>query len=240
VHQRERPRRSVTADQTAPCRRKGRSLRSRCEAKRSSFDRAWRGRLQVAKDESGYRQRSLPLEPFADRRTLNGVNMARGVEGEQTHVSRWMRLQGAALVAVLLLGACSAPGGSANDPAAAARGPKLSVSEQTVHVGDVIELQVEASRNDTWGVQTSLEESRDGKRETIYYWSTWAGKESRINEPFPADEATVFPLIGFQGEGSFKIRVPDVAPGEYRITKSFSSGPKGRDTRSEIEIRVVP
>jgi hypothetical protein len=79
-----------------------------------------------------------------------------------------------------------------------------------------------------------------GKRETIYYWSTWAGKESRINEPFPGEEATVFPMIGFQGEGSFKIRVPDVAPGEYRITKGFSSGPKGRETRSEIEIRVGP
>jgi hypothetical protein len=164
--------------------------------------------------------------------------MARGVEGEQRLVSRWMWLQGAALVAALL-SACSAPGGSGNDPAAAARGPTLSVSEKTVHAGDVIELQVEASRKDTWGVQTSLEESRDGKRETIYYWSTWAGKESRINEPFPADEATVFPMIGFQGEGSFTIRVPDVAPGEYRITKGFSSGPKGRETRSEIEIRVV-
>jgi hypothetical protein len=107
-------------------------------------------------------------------------------------------------------------------------------------LGDVIELRVEASRKDTWGVQISLEESRDGKRETIYYRSTWAGKESRINEPFPADEATFCPLIGFQGEGLFKIRVPDVAPGEYRITKSFSSGPKGRETRSGIEISVVP
>jgi hypothetical protein len=165
--------------------------------------------------------------------------MARRVEGEQTNVSGWMRLQGAALVAVLL-GACSAPGGSANDPAAAARGPTLSVSEKTVHAGDVIELQVEASQKYTWGVETSLEESRDGKRETIYYWSAWPGEESRINEPFLADEATVFPLIGFQGEGSFKIRVPDVAPGEYRITKGFSNGPKGGETRSGIEIRVVP
>jgi len=151
------------------------------------------------------------------------------------HVSRWMCLQAMAPVAALL-SACSAPGGNGNDPAAAATGPTLSVSENTVHAGDVIELHVEASRKDTWGVETSLEESRDGKRETIYYWSTWADKESRINEPFPADRAAVFPSIGFQGEASFKIRVPDLAPGEYRITRVSRPDPRavrrGRRSRS--------
>ena len=39
VAQRGRPRRSVTANQPTPCRCQGRSLRSRCEAKRHSLDR---------------------------------------------------------------------------------------------------------------------------------------------------------------------------------------------------------
>jgi hypothetical protein len=43
VQQRERPRRSVTANQPAPCRCQGRSLRSRCGAKQSSLDRGLEG-----------------------------------------------------------------------------------------------------------------------------------------------------------------------------------------------------
>jgi hypothetical protein len=48
VQQRERPRRSVTARQPAPCRCQGRSLQSRCEAKRSSLDRDLEGPAKVS------------------------------------------------------------------------------------------------------------------------------------------------------------------------------------------------
>jgi hypothetical protein len=166
------------------------------------------------------------------------VNLAKefGIERMFVSLRMWLPV---ATVVVILLGGCSAEGGDGSDRAAAATGPTLSVSERTVRAGDVIELRVRAPRGYTWGVQTSLEELRDGERRTVYYWSTWVGKESRINQPVSAREEGVFPLIGFQGDASFRIRIPDVAPGQYRITKGFSSGPNGRQTIAEIEISVV-
>jgi hypothetical protein len=79
-----------------------------------------------------------------------------------------------------------------------------------------------------WGVPTSLKEKRNGKWETVYQWETWAG-EKAISEPFPAPKTNRSYSSGFGGEASFKIRIPDLAPGEYRITKRFSTGPNDRD-----------
>jgi hypothetical protein len=51
VHQRGRPRRSVTANQPAPCRCQGRSLRSRCGAKQSSLDGDLEGSVSACGEE---------------------------------------------------------------------------------------------------------------------------------------------------------------------------------------------
>ena len=76
----------------------------------------------------------------------------------------------------------------------------------------------------------------------MYFWPTWAGEEARISEPFwfSPGKLNADYLIVFGWDASFKLRIPDMAPGVYRITKRFSSGPKGReDTTLEVEIDVV-
>ena len=87
VQQRERPRRSVTANQTAPCHCQGRRLRNRCGAKRSSLDRDLEGsahadlkcRVQLWSEVllsvqlSGLRRSVLVGKTRALRKRLRGV-----------------------------------------------------------------------------------------------------------------------------------------------------------------------
>jgi hypothetical protein len=157
----------------------------------------------------------------------------------------WLAV-GAVLTA--LFGGCTPSAGERDAPSvatrdappAAAPGPTLSVSRKAVHAGDVIELGIESPRKYTWGEQTSLEEWRAGKWKTVYYWSTWGGEESRITEPFAPRKLNAFHLVGFIGDASFKLRIPDLPPGKYRISKGFSTGPNDHDdTKAEVEISVV-
>jgi len=122
--------------------------------------------------------------------------------------------------------------------------PTLSVGEETVHAGDVIELRVQASESYIWGVPTSLEESQGGQRKSLYYWGTWAGENSQTIEPVSASEGNMFAAIGFAGPASFMIQVPDVEPGEYLITKTFikngTGSVKERTITSRAQLTVLP
>lgn len=122
--------------------------------------------------------------------------------------------------------------------------PSLAVSEDTVHGGDVIQLDVHGPRNYTWGLPTSLQEFRGGKWKTVYTWAAWLGKESGVLEPIPIEAPGVWPSIGFEGDGSFMIRMPDVDPGDYRITIEFiKDGPahfEDRTTMPAAHLSVVP
>ncbi|MBA3631056.1 MAG: hypothetical protein H0W55_15540, partial [Actinobacteria bacterium] len=102
----------------------------------------------------------------------------------------------------------------------AARRPTLSVSDQIVRAGDVIELRIDAPQRYGWGLLTSFEESRNGRWKAVYYSSNWGGRESRISGPFPVRKNDMFPLPEFDGDASFRIRIPDVEPGGYRISKN--------------------
>jgi len=85
-----------------------------------------------------------------------------------------------------------------------------------------------------------LKGGHDGRWKTVYFWPTWAGEEERISEPLVPGKLNADYPIAFVWDGSFKLRIPDLAPGVYRITKRFTSGPKGReDTTLEVEIEVV-
>lgn len=123
-------------------------------------------------------------------------------------------------------------------------GPGLAVSDETVRAGEAIDFHVQATQNYTWGVATALETFNDGEWVVLYYWSTGGDKHSRIIEAFTAEEQNVFPAIGFTGDASFRIRIPDVEPGEYRITKTFITGGLGpvedRTTTPAIQITVAP
>jgi hypothetical protein len=93
VQQRERPRRSVTANQPAPCRCQGRSLRSRCGAKRSSLDRDLEGpgyQLDrqtgklVGDAPTGIGHVSVQVDPpvIATKRAFGELDVARSQVGE--------------------------------------------------------------------------------------------------------------------------------------------------------------
>jgi hypothetical protein len=57
----------------------GRCLRSRCEAKRGSFDRTWRGRLQVAKGRVRLSAKKPAVGTF--RRSENSKRSEHGKRG---------------------------------------------------------------------------------------------------------------------------------------------------------------
>jgi len=168
------------------------------------------------------------------------VHMTEGVRAEWLHVSRGMSLTVVAVL-IALLGGCT-PSASDVDPVpAVASGPRLFVSEKRVSAGDVIELHIQSPQKYTWGPWTSLKERRDGKWKTVYFWPPWAGEEVRISEPFSPGKLNADYPIAFVWDASFKLRIPDLASGVYRITKRFTSGPKGReDSTPEVEIEVVP
>ena len=121
--------------------------------------------------------------------------------------------------------------------------PRLAVSDETVRAGEVTDLHIEATENYMWGVATAFETFRDGGWVVLHYWST-GGDKSLISEPFSAEEEIVVPSLGFWGTASFRMRIPDVAPGDYRITKEFvttgSEPVEERTTTATVEITVVP
>ena len=161
------------------------------------------------------------------------VHMTEGARAEWLHVS---------VVAVLiaLLGGCTPSARDVDPVPAVASGPKLFVSEKRVSAGDTIELRIRSPHDYTWGPWTSLKERRDGKWKTVYFWPTWAGEKERISEPFVPGKLNADYPIAFVWDGSFKLGIPDLAPGVYRITKRFTRGPKGREgTTLEVEIDVV-
>lgn len=182
-----------------------------------------------------------------------GANMKQEVPAGRSKVPRW-----AWPVTVMALGIAIAvgllmPDGGENAPVVpsgptlavtAQSGPSLAVTEPTVRGGDVIELRVQAPQSYIWGVPTSLEEPRDGEWKTLYYWRTWAGKDSATIEPFPASENDFFEDVGFIGDASFRIQIPGVEPGMYRITKEFIKDGTGsieeRTITAAVQITVFP
>jgi hypothetical protein len=168
--------------------------------------------------------------------------MKLAVVGGRSNVPRWawpvavMAVGIAITVALLLLD------GSEIAPVVPSE-PTLAVTEPTVRGGDVIVLRIQAARY-TWGVPTSLEEPRDREWKTVYYWRTWAGKDAETIEPFPADENAAFEDVGFFGDASFEIQIPNVEPGRYRIAKEFirdGTGPiEERIITAAVQITVVP
>ena len=167
------------------------------------------------------------------------THLTDGNRGEWLRVSRGTYLTVIA-VSILLLSGCTSSGRDVDPVSAIASGPRLFVSEKRVSPGDVIELHIQAPDRYTWGPWTSLKERRDGKWETVYFWPSWVGEEARISEPFVPGKLNADYLIAFGWDGWFKLRIPDLAPGVYRITKRFTIGPEGReDTTVGIEIDVV-
>ena len=168
------------------------------------------------------------------------THLTDGNRGEWLRVSRGTYLTVIA-VPILLLSGCTSSGRDVDPVSAIASGPRLFVSEKRVSAGDVIELHIQSPQKYTWGPWTSLKERRDGKWKTVYFWPPWAGEEVRISEPFSPGKLNADYPIAFVWDASFKLRIPDLASGVYRITKRFTSGPKGReDSTPEVEIEVVP
>jgi hypothetical protein len=123
-------------------------------------------------------------------------------------------------------------------------GPELGVSDDSVRVGDVFDLYVRAPDGYTWGLPTSLQALRDGKWRTLYQWSTWPGKSTGVLEAISIKDPGVWPAIGFAGSASFRLRIPDVEPGDYRITIHFTDDAvdNARDASIDpaVSITVLP
>lgn len=111
--------------------------------------------------------------------------------------------------------------------------PSLSLSETSVRPGDVVELGIQARDTYIWGVLTSLETERDGTWRRVAYWRTWQGRGPRILEAITSRGGTI-ESIGFSGGASFKLEVPQLEPGIYRITKDFNL-----DGTAPVEERTV-
>lgn len=116
--------------------------------------------------------------------------------------------------------------------------PRLTLTDETVQAGDVIELRIEGDGNYLWGVDTSLRRSQDGASEALYYWRTWPRKGPPIVKPFRAGKGTVFETIGFSGDASFSLEIPNVRPGEYVIEKIFIEQGTGAVEERTVSARV--
>lgn len=108
------------------------------------------------------------------------------------------------------------------EPREPRRVPSLSISEERVRPGDVIELSVFAGSY-IWGVPSSLEKRRDGEWEAIYHWATFPGKTSEPLEALPVEKVRAWPDIGLRGSASFLLEIPEVGLGVYRITIPFNN-----------------
>lgn len=111
-------------------------------------------------------------------------------------------------------------------------GPRLRLSDAEVRPGDVVELLIDAPDEFVWGAMTPLELMTLEGWEPIYYWATYRDREpSPIQALRPGSGAVND--IGYSGGAAFKLEIPQLDPGPYRITKDFisqGSAPVGERT----------
>lgn len=100
--------------------------------------------------------------------------------------------------------------------------PSLRLSDPTVETGDVVELNVSAPPEHTWGVMTAVRSSGAAADEFLFYWRTWPGASERpLRAQRPGSGSLDVEAIGFGGDASFLVRIPRLQPGQYVIAKTF-------------------
>lgn len=120
--------------------------------------------------------------------------------------------------------------------------PTLTLSKTDVRPGDVVELAISARSDHTWGVLTSLESEEDGGWRRIGYWRTWPGKGPKVLQAITTLDGAVED-IGFSGSADFKLLIPALEPGSYRISKEFvapaGTASVGRTVEAEVRFEIV-
>jgi hypothetical protein len=130
------------------------------------------------------------------------------------------RLLISAVVVVTVAAACGEPSaqfqrGDSDE------GIAMEVSPVIARAGDEIEIRISSPDGVTNGLETFLErEDPDGW--TPISW-LFARPDGGTGE-FVASKRGRVPQIGFEGRGLVRAIVPEIAPGDYRLSKEFFRG----------------
>lgn len=113
-----------------------------------------------------------------------------------------------------------------------ARSPRTTVSDKSVEPGQIVEVTVKGSmtRKLVGGPATYIERQSESGWEAVAT-SVWYG----TGEPTlqPPDASVAFVRVDVT---SFPVAIPDVSPGQYRISRTYSV--EGSDSKVEAKVRI--
>ncbi len=114
--------------------------------------------------------------------------------------------------------------------------PTLALSDRTLRPGDMVELHVEAGAQYMWGASTGLDAQRGDDWERLFQWATY---RERASGPIKATRHDGVRSVGYRGAATFQLRIPQLDPGTYRVTKAFIRSATGGSLEERTGIAEV-